>query len=216
MNKRFAIVPFLFFSIVLFAQVKPEPLIPVEVLFGNERVNFSLSVNKSVNKPIVGKLRYINTLYVASYYDYRPRTTEMVTVNSLVYQFHKNIGVSTGMQFHYVKGFIPNVAIHFSYANPIWLLTFTPYYNFLPWSDLEVAGIVEFKPALSENVRLFTRLQGFYGHNLETNERERGMVYFRIGVNVKKYIVGFGGNIDYYTSIRPVIQNYGGFLRVNI
>lgn len=212
MKKIISTISFLLFTVVVFSQVKPQPPIPVEVLFGNERVNFSLGVNKS----IAGNFRYINSLSVASYYDFRPKTTEMVTVNSLVYQFHKNIGVSTGMQFHFVKGFIPNVGIHFSHSNPTWLLALTPYYNFRPWANLETVAVMEFKPALSDKMRLFTRLQGFYGYNLEKNERERGMIYFRLGLSLKNYTAGFGGNLDYYTPDRSEIQNYGGFLRVNI
>lgn len=194
------------------AQEKREPPIAFETLFGNERVALSLSLNKSIS----GKFRYNNISSTAAFYDYMKGRTELVSVNSIIYQFHKNIGISGGMQYHFVKGFIPNVAVHFSYANPSLLLALVPYYNMMPWANMETVAIAEYKPLLSENLRLLTRMQGFYGHNFEAGERERAMLYFRLGLMYKKYSFGFGGNIDYYTPVRDEIQNYGGFVRIDI
>ncbi|MHB9055329.1 MAG: hypothetical protein ACYC2P_04135 [Paludibacteraceae bacterium] len=212
MKKLSSTIVLLLFTVVLLAQEKREPPIPVEVLFGNQRVNLTVSVNKSIG----GNFRYLNTTTAAAYYDYTLGRTELVSVNSFAYQFTKNFGLSAGIQYHFIKGFIPNVAMHFSYADPTWLLVLTPYYNFMPWSNLETVGIVEFKPALTGNLRLFTRLQGFYSHDFEKNERERGMCYFRLGLTVNKYTVGFGANLDYYRPTMNDIQNYGGFFRVDI
>lgn len=212
MKQNLLLILFSAFVFVASAQEKPEPPIPFETLFGSKRIVSSLSVNKS----IAGKFRFNNSSSAAAYYDYLKGRTEMVSVNSIIYQFHKNIGISGGMQYHFAKGFIPNAALHFSYADPSLLLALTPYYNMMPWSNMEVSAVAEYKPLLSEKLRLFTRLQGFYGHNFEKKERERGMVYFRLGLTYKKYTAGFGGNIDYYTPVRDEIQNYGGFVRVNI
>lgn len=212
MKKLSSTIVLLLFTVVLLAQEKREPPIPVEILFGNQRVNLTISVNKS----IAGNFRYLNTTSAAAYYDYTLGRTELVSVNSFAYQFTKNLGLSAGIQYHFIKGFIPNVAMHFSYADPTWLLVLTPYYNFMPWSNLETVGIVEFKPALTANLRLFTRLQGFYSQDFEKNERERGMCYFRLGLTVNKYTIGFGANLDYYRPTMNDIQNYGGFFRVDI
>ncbi len=198
------------FSISFFAQEKRDKPIPVDLLFGDKRVNLLFSMNKTID----GKFRFINSTSAAAYYDYTRGKTEMVSTSSLVYQFHKNIGVSGGMQYHFVKGFIPNIAMHFSHGNPTWLLSFTPYYNFLPWNSLEAAAIAEFKPALSDQLQLFTRVQGFYSYDLEKSERERGIINFRLGLTMKKYTAGFGGVIDYYRPVANEIQNYGGFVRV--
>lgn len=217
MKRVFSIIPLLFITVVILAQERRDPPIAFETLFGNKRVAMTLSMNKT----IAGKFRYNNITSTASYYDFlddrnlQRGRTELVSVNSIVYQFHKNVGVSAGTQYHFFKGFIPNVAMHFSYANPTWLLVLTPYYNFMPWGNLETVGIVEFKPALSDKLKLFTRAQGFYGYNFETKERERAMLYFRLGLTMQKYTVGFGSNFDYYVPQRPEIQNHGGFVRID-
>ncbi len=194
------------------AQQMQDKPIPFETLFGNERVAMALNINKS----IAGKFRYNNVTSTAAYYDYEKGRTELVSVNSIVYQFHKNVGISGGIQYHFVKGFIPTFAVHFSHANPTWFFAITPYYNILPWANLETIAVAEYKPRLSENWRLFTRVQGFYSHDFEKNERERTMLYFRLGATYKKYTAGFGTNIDGYRPQRADIQNYGAFIRINI
>ncbi len=202
----------LFFAITVFAQERREPPIVFETLFGNERVAMTLSLNKS----IAGEFRYNNITSTSVFYDYTKAPRELVSVNSIIYQFHPNIGVSAGTQYHFVKGFIPTAALHLSYANPTWLFVLTPYYNFMPWANLETIGIVEYKPAVSKNLRLFTRLQGFYSQDFKENERERAMLYFRLGLTMQKYTVGFGGNLDYYRPAMNDIQNFGGFVRIDI
>lgn len=194
---------------------KPEPPIVFETLFGNERIGMTMSLNK----PIAGKFRYNNITSTAVPYEFVPekaRLIELVSVNSIVYSLHRNIGVSGGMQYHFRKGFIPSIAVHLSYANPTWFLLLTPYYNFMPWSNVEVIAIAEYKPQLSEKLRLFSRLQGFYGHDFGKNEPERGMCYFRLGLSVQKYTFGLGGNIDFYRKTMPTVYNYGGFIRIDI
>lgn len=212
MKKNLLILFLSLFAIGVFAQERREPPIPVEFQFGDKRVNFSLVMNKS----IAGKFRYNSISSASAYYDYKKGRTELVSVNSLIYQFHPNVGASTGVQYHFVKGFIPNVALHLSYANPTWLLAVTPYYNFMPWSNLETMGIVEFKPQLKKDLRLFTRVQGFYSQNFEVGKRERAMLYLRLGLSVQKYTFGVGANFDYYTPNRDRIDNFGGFFRVNL
>ncbi|NLO71357.1 MAG: hypothetical protein GX102_10565 [Porphyromonadaceae bacterium] len=218
MKKKLLLAIVFILNLSLFAQERRDPPISFETLFGNERVAMMLGLNKT----IAGKFRYNNITSTAAYYDFyhdRPPMnfgrTELVSVNSIIYQFHKNVGFSAGTQYHFVKGFIPNVAVHFSYANPTWLFLLTPYYNFMPWANMETAAVVEYKPVLSNSLKLFTRFQGFYGHNFEKKERERAMTYFRLGLTFLKYTAGIGANIDFYTPARSEIQNYGGFVRVD-
>lgn len=193
----------------------PEPPIVFETLFGNERINMAVGFNKS----IAGKFRYNNISSAAAPYSFSTETArliELVSVNSIIYSFHRNIGVSGGMQYHFRKGLMPSVALHLSHANPTWLFVLTPYYNFMPWANLEVIAIAEYKPQLTGTLRLFTRLQGFYGYDFSKKERERGMCYFRVGVTYKKYTFGLGSNIDFYRQPIPTVYNYGGFIRLDI
>ncbi len=196
----------------VFAQTKPQPPIPVELLIGHNRMN----VTMSVNKPIIGNWRFNNITSVAADYKNTRSETELVVVNSLVYQLHPYFGASGGLQYHFLKGLVPNVAFHASYADPTWLLVLTPYMNMLPNRNLETVAIAEFKPQLSENLKLFTRAQALYNHDLTENFHDRSYYYFRLGLSVRKFTFGVAANLDYYGPNRAYKDNFGGFLEVGI
>lgn len=210
--RKIIFIFFIFAVSYLTAQEKPQPPIGVELLFGNNRLNAALSLNK----PVWGKWRFNNITTAAAYYDVADGKTELVMVNSLIYQFHPNFGASGGLQYHFLKGLVPNVAFHTSYADRTWLLVFTPYLNLLPERHSETIAIVQYKPALSENLRLFTQVQALYNHNLNANAHDRSFYYFRLGLTVKKITFGAGANLDYYGPDRIFKDNYGGFVKVDI
>lgn len=212
MKKTLSTLLLSFIVLSMFAQVKREPPIPVEILFGNNR----MALQMSLNKPIVGNLRFNSINSVAADYKNTLTETELVSVNSFIYQFYKYVGVSGGVQWHFKKGLVPNVAVHFSYANPTWLLVLTPYLNFMPTRNSETVAIVEFKPALSDKLKLFTRVQGLYNQNLTDNIHDRSYAYFRLGLTINKYTIGAGANLDYYGPKKIEKQNFGGFFRVDL
>lgn len=197
---------------ILFAQEKSQPSIPVEMMFGNNRANFQISMNK----PVIGKLRYNNITIATADYELKKGVPEVTMINSFIYQFHRNFGFSGGMQYHFKKGFVPNVAFHTSYANPTWLFLLTPYFNFLPERNSETVATVEFKPPLNENLRLYTRAMALYNHNITLKGHDRSFYYFRLGLTVKQFTFGAAANFDYYGPKKVYKDNFGGFLRVTI
>lgn len=194
------------------SQQKNDPPIPVEVMFGNKRTNLRLSFNK----PITGKWRFNNITTATADYENTPAETELVTVNSLVYQFHPNIGASGGLQYHFLKGWVPNIAFHTSYVTPTWLLIFVPYLNFLPQYNSETVAIVEYKPPLNNRLRLYTHAQALYNHNVTHNVHDRSFYYFRVGLSINKITFGAAVNFDYYGSQKMKKENFGGFFRIDI
>lgn len=206
---------FILFALIIFgvsAQQKTEPPIPAELMFGNNR----MAVQMSVNKSIAGNWRFNNITSATADYKNTRSETELVVVNSLVYQFHPNFGASGGLQYHFLKGLVPNVAFHASYANPTWLLVFTPYLNMLPNRNLESVAIVEYKPVLSDKLRLYTRAQALYNHDVTENFHDRSYYYFRLGLTVQRFTFGAAANLDYYGPQRAHKENFGGFFRVAI
>lgn len=210
-KKFILLIVFSAINITVFSQDR-EPPIVFETLFGAERVNMFLHINKS----ITGRFRYNNISSASTPYIYQRSIVELVSVNSLLFQIQRNIGVSAGIQYHFRKGFIPTLGFHLSYASPTWLLVFTPYCNLMPWANIETVGIIEFKPLIVGDLRLFARLQGLYGYDFSKQERERAMSYFRLGLTYRKYTMGFGANIDFYRPYMNNIYNYGIFFRLDI
>ena len=206
----------LFFLLALpfcvWAQQKPQPPISLEAVFGNNRTNFQLSMNRQ----IIGNFRYNNITIATAPYDHKKETAELIMVNSFIYQFHRNFGASGGLQYHFKKGLVPNVAFHASYASPEWLLVLTPYLNFLPDRNSETIALVEFKPKLNETFRLYTRAMGLYNHNLTQNAHDRSFYYFRLGLTHRQFTFGAAANFDYYGPKKMYKDNFGGFVKVDI
>ena len=92
--------------------------ITFETLFGRHRVNSALGVTTD----IAWILRYNNSTSAAVPYIYDKGLIELVSLNSIIFQVHKNIGISGGVNYHYRKGFMPSLGIHLSYSNPSLLL----------------------------------------------------------------------------------------------
>lgn len=210
--KKLFILLFLACSHLLFAQQKPQPPIPIEVMFGNNRANFQLTINKQ----IAGRWWYGNITTATADYQNRRSETELVMVNSLIYRFQNNLGASAGLQYHFLKGFVPNIALHASYANPTWLLVLTPYLNLMPDCNSETVGIVEFKPQLCQNLRLYTRAMGLYNHNITQNYHDRSFYYFRLGLSINRFTFGAAANLDYYGPKRICKENFGGFCKIDL
>ncbi|HTO14486.1 MAG TPA: hypothetical protein VLZ83_01895 [Edaphocola sp.] len=210
MKKVVSIALFALLSSSANAQAKRDIPVNLETIVGIIRSNTSLTLNKRIQ----GKFRYMNITSLASYYKNSEGPTEMVSVNSIGYQFHKNIGVYSGIQYHYAKGFMPHIAVSFSHATPDFLIAITPYYNFMPFNGLETIGVIEFKPKLGRNTRLFTRFQGLYGHNLDTDIWAREMLYFRAGISIKQYTFGLASQFDYYKQGNRKVLDYGAFVRL--
>ena len=201
-------------AFLFFTAISAQPIV-FETLFGNERVYSGLALTKPIGEK--GIFRYQNITTASSRYDFTKGNIEVVTVNSFIWQFYKYIGASATMQYHFRKGFIPMAALHFSYANPTWLITFTPYFDFMPYLCSETSLAVEFKPQLTENLRLFTRAQGFLSFDIKKKEPERSMGYFRLGITCKqRYTVGAACNYDGYRPNMKDIWNFGGFFRLDI
>lgn len=161
-------------------------------------------------------LRYNNSTSAAVPYIYDKGLIELVSLNSIIFQVHKNIGISGGVNYHYRKGFMPSLGIHLSYSNPSLLLALTPCANFMPWANMEVNAVAEFKPVIVDDLRLLTRAQACFGYDFSRQERERAKFYCRLGLMYKKVAAGFGINIDYYRPSAEPIDNYGLFIRLDI
>lgn len=66
MRKSIILAILLLVNLSFFAQEKRDKPIPVDLLFGDKRVNLMFSMNKTID----GNFRFINSTSAAAYYDY--------------------------------------------------------------------------------------------------------------------------------------------------
>ncbi len=202
----------LFVSVLAFSQQRPQPPVSVELMFGDKKS----AVLMGMNKQIVGPLRYNSITSASSYYSLNTGKPDLVMINSFLYQMHPNIAAGAGLQYHFLKGLVPSVSLNFGYADPVWLISVMPFINMRPETNSENVAIVEFKPQLTDKLKLYSHALALYNHNITLSEHDRSFYYFRLGLTMGQFTVGAAANIDYYGPQKFNENNYGGFVKINI
>lgn len=121
---------------------KSNPPIPVEVMFGNEKINYLTILNLPFEKN--KRLGYFGVASALIPYENTRASNEIVISNSLTYNFFQKLYATAGLQFHYAKGAVPSAGIQFFSADPTWLFLFSPILQLAPTINFEGVGIVEY------------------------------------------------------------------------
>lgn len=196
------------FALSLFSQNNCPPS-PLELFMGNNKSSLQLNLRK----PIYNSFYFQTVNYATADYKNTAKENELVSNNSVLYQFHKNINVGAGVQYHYIKGIIPNISMSLDFVNPTWLLVLSPNFQFMPTYNIETRGMIEFKPLLTNNIRLYTHASALYNHNFTDKYYERGYASFRLGLKIDKISFGVGSRFDYYGAKKLNKNNYGVFFK---
>ena len=126
------------------------------------------------------------------------------------------MGVSIGVNVNKNTGLVPTLGMQYVYSDSKWLLVVSPSYLFSSDKNISMLSIVEFKPQLSKNIILYTRVQGFYNENIEKSVNEQSYLQLRLGLNYKGYQFGLASNLNYFEKNHSLTKNFGIFLRINI
>lgn len=201
-------------SLVSYGQKNNSKPTSIELMIGHQHTHYGLATTM----PVYKNLYFNNITTASSPYKFDVKNNiELVSVNSLIYKFSPHIGVSGGMQYHFKKGIVPNIALHTSYINRTWLILATPYLSVYPWLGTEMMALIAYRPTISQNIKLYTKAQGLYGHNLEKKVHERSFTYLRLGLSYKKWTIGAAANFDFYgKNMAKKTENYGAFLMLNL
>jgi len=188
--------------------------LPVEVMAGNNRANLLIIINRSIDA--AGKFNFFNVTVGAADYQNTPAETEMVINNSITYGLGKGFSAASGLQWHYKLGFVPTVGFQFLKASPDYLIVIFPTYNFRPGPALETVALAEYKPKLSDKIRLYTRLQGLIVQDIKNDVHARSGISLRAGLTFDKFTIGLGSNFDAYGPKKLEKSNHGLFFQMRL
>ena len=198
------------FPILSFAQA---PIL-AEVMFGNNRTNFLMFLNRPVDAK--GRFHFFNVTVGAADYQNTPSETEIVLNNSIAYALGKGFSAASGLQWHYKLGFVPTLGFQFLKASPDYLIVVFPTLNFKPGYAFETVALAEYKPKLSDKLRLYTRLQGLLVRDIEVGTHARSGTSLRAGLTFDKFTVGLGSNFDAYGPMKFEKSNHGLFFQMRL
>ncbi|MES2795876.1 MAG: hypothetical protein V4683_07925 [Bacteroidota bacterium] len=198
------------------AQEKPaiSPPVPPEIMLGNERIFFQMSVSKPINTE--SKFGFFNITTFQTDYKNTKIEQDFVSVSWLHYKIWKGLSPFAGVAMNQAIGFNTITGLQYVFANKEWLVVVAPLMYLKATKDLEYFSKVEFKPALSEKVNLYTNLQILYNKNSKDNLHNRSYLYGRIGLTAKHLTYGLGANFDYYSPLKINKNNFGVFMRADL
>jgi hypothetical protein len=188
----------------------PEPPIPIEMLFGNDQLYYQMVVKKKFSPE--SKLGFFTVAtYSASYLD--PKKNNVVLPVQFNYSIAKGFGVMAGTEINSAAGFSPIVGPHHSFASRQVLAVTVASLFLNKDKDFKIFGLYEYKPPISKNWSLYSRLQFIYNHNMRENMHNRSYIYLRGGLKKGPLVFGIGANLDQLGPGMVFQDNYGVFVR---
>ena len=185
--------------------------LPVEVVFGNNRFNLQTLINRRFTP--ASRFSFLSVTSFASAYDNTLNNRDFITNSQVGYEVYKNFGLAVGMSMNANAGFTPVAGIEYVRVRPSLLLVLTPNMHLTHDHNFEGLTVVEWKPALSRDWRLYSRFQALYNYNAQEKEHERSYINLRLGSQWKQTILGLAANFDWYGPEKLEKDNYGLFIR---
>lgn len=189
--------------------LKAQP-IPVELMMGNKygTVNLVFSRNLSQNSRL--GFFHMNTVQ----FDYNDKLKNSFILQDLMYvETFKNLRIAGGVAYS-KGGFNPTAGLQYVYSGKTLVFLCAPRVNIETDPSYDLMTIVQYKPAINDKIKLFTRVQMLNLFNSGGNIKS--YQWMRLGLEVKGFQFGLAANLDEYGPNTGVESNFGLFLRKEI
>lgn len=193
--------------------------IPIELFAGNKALTFQLVVSKQFAPQ--SRLGFFNvTNFMSDYEQVNPRA-EFFSQSLLTAEIVRGISVTTGLSAigSSTAGYVtvrPTAGLQYLLANQNFTVVVLPRFDLTQTHNFETFAIVEYRPKLSKNWGVYTRLQGLYNYNTELGFHEVSSIYSRVGMSYKNVQFGLGTNHDFYGPDVEAIGNFGFFIKTDL
>lgn len=189
--------------------VNAQP-IPVELLMGNKYGTVNVSLNRNFSQNSRFGFFHMNTVQ----FDYNNKLNNSFLLQDLLYvETFKNLRVAAGVAYS-KGGFNTTAGLQYAYSGKRLLFLFAPRINIISDPTYDLMTIIQFKPSINENVKLFTRVQMLNLFNSDGNIKS--YQWFRLGLEVKGLQFGIAANFDEYGPDPSIESSFGLFLRKEI
>jgi len=188
-----------------------NPPINAEVLLSNRGMTFQAIIDKKfVSAP---KFGFFSVTNLVGEWDTN-QVNDYMTQASLTYDLFKGFKLTGGFHTSSGTGMRPTVGVMYNYANQDWLIVAYPRVDLSKASNVEGLVLVEYKPKINDNWRLYSRIQCLYAYTMNIEKHTRSYIQARAGLSYKEFTFGVGTNIDYYGPIKHNENSFGGFVSV--
>lgn len=189
---------------------KPTVPTPVEFMVGHNRLFFQMVVKKKFTPE--SKFGFLSVTSFSTDYSNELNELDLVMPVLLTYNVYKNFGLVAGTTINNKIGFAPLAGIEHSFANREWVAVTIASLFLNSSRNVELLGIYEYKPRLSDTFDLYSRLQYLYIHGVSANQHARSFLQLRAGLKKNALNFGLGANLDQYGPEKEFKPNYGIFV----
>ncbi|MDR6525838.1 hypothetical protein J2787_001208 [Chryseobacterium rhizosphaerae] len=206
------IVPLLFFS--QNNKQAPNPPVVFEALAGNKGIASQMTINKGFQE--VRGLGFFSAANISSKWNEDRSNDAMIQAN-ITFEVIKNFRMLGGMHYTPTTGLRPTAGILYSLSTPEFLLIVNP--RFIGFSEKSIAEgmmLLEYKPAINENWKGYSRVQALYSETIKDGAHARSYLMLRLGVSYKPLTFGLGANWDRYGPLKESKQNFGVFAAIRL
>lgn len=203
-----------FFSTSTFVHAQaPTPPIPLELMFGNDRLDFQLVAKRNFTPQ--SKFSVLAIAVFSENYGKEKKLGDSVVIPFQVnYALGKSgLSLAAGGEANSVAGFGTTVGLTHSKATKEILAITVLSYQLSSDQNLKIFGIYEYKPALNEKWSIYSRLQLTYNQGMAEGFHNRSFLFLRAGLKKGPMGFGLGANFDAYGPNKVARENYGVFTR---
>lgn len=190
-----------------------NPPITMEAFTGNRALAYQMIINKKLQS--IPALGFFSVTNIQPEWG-KPKMDDYMVQGNLTYSLIKGIDLSGGFIWNPVDGIRSSAGLIFSYGNPELLAVVNPRIDLSKNANFDALALVEYKPVINEKLRLYTRLQGLYTHNLGYDFHSRSYIMLRAGFSYKDFSFGAATNLDWYGPMKINKNNFGAFIALSL
>jgi hypothetical protein len=199
--------------LITLAQGPPVPPIPVELMFGHERLDFQLVFKRNFSPQ--SRFSLLAIAVFSENYAKEKRIGDSVVIPFQVnYALGKSgFSLAAGAEANSSVGLGTTLGISHGFANKKWLAISVLNFQPGPAQQAKLFGLYEFKPALNETWSFYSRAQYVYNYGIADSQHKRSFLYLRAGLKKGPLGFGLGANFDRFGPAKITRDNYGVFTR---
>ncbi len=186
---------------------------PLEFMAGDRYLHYQHSVSRSFKPESTVGWQHIATL--VKRYNTRIEKggmqDELMNQAYLTLQIHQLLVIKGGLFYTHIGGYQPSVGLQFSSRNKHLSTMLSPRVDLTANGSYEMFAMFEYFPSLSQNKKLYTRLQAM--SNFSADHHNRSYQQLRVGVSINTFQVGAGITFDQYGTSGTIYCNSGVFVR---
>jgi hypothetical protein len=192
--------------------------IPIELFAGSQGFSFQLILSKQFSP--TSKFGFFNVTSFASGYKQANQTTSFISQSCLTAEVWKGISAIAGLS---AMGFLatplevrPTAGLQYLMFSRDVSVFVLPRFDLTQTYNFETLTVLEYKPMLSKNWGIYTRVEGLYNYNTKLGYHEITEINLRLGVSYKNVQFGVGSIQDYYGPDSYNVNNFGLFIKKDL